>query len=676
MERADQPAVYADQRALFTPDRLRMTLDVLRPLLLAAAVMAVALIAFVLRAAFLNRSFEVFFDESIYLTISQNTAHSYSITYDGKIPFFLHPPLFFLIEAGFLDLVRPVGNQVEQIFAVRYLNLLFAGLTAGLILLLCRRLAGWAAGLVAAAMFAVEPFLIRINSRNLLETMATFWVLLGLYLLSRPRDEDRATWWTLAGGLTFGAALLTNEPSAFLTLLPLAVCTVIGRPLSRRRALLAGFVAVALYSLYPLGVIFSGTWTEFFNQKSLGIRRFIGVLQESGFNAGHGPSFHSAVISHADQFLTTYALIGYGSLVVLLLMLFGRGSGRLVALWAGSAYLLQAYSVLFGTNEEQYFYYVVVFAAIVSVVGTAHLWLDVHERASTHNRLLRVMALGLLPFFFVWAGHVWTERHFTPDDGYQRLLAYIELSVPPGSRISVTDSTEIALLRGYPYQLTDAGTPADVTTLHVQYVMVSTQLVDDGYSRATPELVTWLPAHAVLLSRFHGPTDGDLLFYKISGVPSGSQLPALPAPGVDLQALGRGPGAPLTTQPSPAATPGGTPIQPSTSTTGPGIPGAGSAQQRMIQPVQLPAGTSPQSSSLSQRPPSAVPVQQTPISAPAPTPVLPPPSTPVPPQPPTPAPPPSTAAPPSPAPTPVPPSAPPKNGKSTPTPTPLPSGSP
>ena len=126
MERADQPAVYADQRALFTPDRLRMTLDVLRPLLLAAAVMAVALIAFVLRAAFLNRSFEVFFDESIYLTISQNTAHSYSITYDGKIPFFLHPPLFFLIEAGFLDLVRPVGNQVEQIFAVRYLNLLFA----------------------------------------------------------------------------------------------------------------------------------------------------------------------------------------------------------------------------------------------------------------------------------------------------------------------------------------------------------------------------------------------------------------------------------------------------------------------------------------------------------------------------------------------------------------------
>ena len=45
------------------------------------------------------------------LPISQNTAHSYSITYDGKIPFFLHPPLFFLIAAGFLDVVRRASDK-------------------------------------------------------------------------------------------------------------------------------------------------------------------------------------------------------------------------------------------------------------------------------------------------------------------------------------------------------------------------------------------------------------------------------------------------------------------------------------------------------------------------------------------------------------------------------------
>jgi Dolichyl-phosphate-mannose-protein mannosyltransferase len=680
MERAGQLPAHADQQARLARDRVRVGLRTLRPLLLLTALVITACVTFMLRAAFLNRSFEVFFDESIYLTISQNTAHSSSITYDGKIPFFLHPPLFFLIEAGFLDLTRPLGNQIQQIFAVRYVNVFFAALTSGLILLLCRRLANWAAGLAAAAAFAVEPFLIRINSRNLLETVATFWVLLGLYLLTKPRDEGRAAPSTLSGGLAFGAALLTNEPSAFLTLLPLAVCTVTGRPLPRTRALSAALAAAALYSLYPLGVLLSGTWSEFADQKLRGLRRFAGLLQESGFNAGHGPSFHSAVLSHADQFLTTYALIGYGAVVIVLLALFGRGPGRLVALWGGCAYLLQVYSVFFGTNEEQYFYYVVVLAIVASAVGTAQLWRTGTEDTPTRIRLVRAVILGLLPLFFVWSGHVWTERHLTPDNGYERLFAYIEHSVPPGSRISATDSTQIALLRDHPYQVASAGTPAAVTALRVQYLMVSTQLVHDGYSSATPELLAWLPRHAVLLHRFYGPTDGELLFYQIAGVPSGSQLPALPPPQVDLRGLGQGQEAPI--GPSPQSTPGQglTPPPPAAVAGGRDVAGAlaGSAPAPGTNPpaVQPQNGTSLGSGAQGQPPPPAplpVPTQsQTPV--PTPVPALAPTPTPVPTSVPTPvpAPPPTpTAAPPTPPPGPSPP-----RGRPTQAPTPAPAKSP
>jgi hypothetical protein len=634
MERTGQLPAYGDQQARLAGDRLRVSLRALRPLLLLTAVVVIAGITFVLRAAFLNRSFEVFFDESIYLTISRNTAHSFSITYDGKIPFFLHPPLFFLIEAAFLDLTRPLGNQIQQIFAVRYVNVFFASLTAGLILLLCRRLANWAAGLAAAAAFALEPFLIRINSRNLLETVATFWVLLGLYLLTKPRDEGRTAGWTLAGGLAFGAALLTNEPSAFLTLLPLAVCVVAGRPLPRRRAVSAAFVATALYSLYPLGVLLTGTWSEFADQKFRGLRRFAGLLQESGFNAGHGPSFHSAVLSHADQFLTTYALIGYGGVVIVLLALFGRGSGRVAALWAACAYLLQVYSVFFGTNEEQYFYYLVVLAIVVSAVGTAELWRARSEDTPTRMRLLRAVSLALVPLFFIWSGHVWIERHLTPDNGYEGLFAFIEHSVPTGSRISATDSTQVALLRGHPFQIAMAGTPADVTRLRVQYLMVSTQLVHDGYSSATPELLAWLPRHAVLLHRFAGPTDGELLFYQIAGVPSGSQLPALPPPQVDLQGLGRGQGAPIATPPQSTPGQGLTSPPPAAAAGGRAVPGAGAGSappSGTVQPaVQPQSGTGPGSAVQAQPPPAAPLPVPTQLQTPVPTSVPPPPSTPTP----------------------------------------------
>src|SRR5437016_2463754 len=65
------------------------------------------LIAWGLRAVYLGRSFDIFYDELIYLRISENVAQGLGVKYYTS-PFYLHPPLFFLIEGAYLRLAAPI----------------------------------------------------------------------------------------------------------------------------------------------------------------------------------------------------------------------------------------------------------------------------------------------------------------------------------------------------------------------------------------------------------------------------------------------------------------------------------------------------------------------------------------------------------------------------------------
>jgi 4-amino-4-deoxy-L-arabinose transferase-like glycosyltransferase len=220
----------------------------------------VALVTFALRAVFLDRSFDVYLDEILYFRISQNVARTLQVYYDPGVPFYLHPPVFFYLEGIYLKLLQPGGDIVHQIYAVRYLNAILAGLSATMLFLLGRRTGGLHAGIVAAAIFALEPFTITTNSRNLLETLAMFCALAGFciifYSISKPTSWPRILG---AGGL-LGLALLTNEPSAYITLLPLAVCFLLNWAIPRRMAALTAAVACVINLLYVLSVAATGNW--------------------------------------------------------------------------------------------------------------------------------------------------------------------------------------------------------------------------------------------------------------------------------------------------------------------------------------------------------------------------------------------------------------------------------
>jgi hypothetical protein len=469
---------------------------------------------FVLRAFRLATSWELFVDEITYLHLAERVRANLHVTLYGE-PFYLHPPAFFFVEAGYLDLLSPSGDVIQRVYAARYLNVAFAGISSMLLYLIGRRLAGWPAGAAAALMFGLDPFVIRTNSRNMLETLAVMWVLLGIWLIvraSRGRRESVPLRYQAAGGVAFGLALLTKDMTAFLTVVPLAVCFVFGWSLPRRVSVQITVIAALTYAVYPVVIVAIGDWQRFEAQKFRGLSRFSGAVKETGFTRSGGPSFSQAMLNNLAELGTTYALIGIGAAAVGVLLLAPGAANRLVAVWAGSAYSLIVYSMAFGTLEEQFFYFLVVPSILAIPVAAACLFGALNLRGGVQPGLAAGAAV-LLGVFVVWSSVVWVDRHTTADNGYERLTAHLAQHVPHGSRIAVTTETAEFIMDDYQI---GRWTSLDALRMHdAEYVIISTKEVGEGYGYATPEFYVWVRQNAQLVVGFEGPTNQMLALYRL-----------------------------------------------------------------------------------------------------------------------------------------------------------------
>ena len=490
---------------------LRANLSLGRTALLRFAPLLVGIFAFVVRAVNLGRSYELFIDELTYLRLARSLAFDSTLNLGGK-PFFLHPPAWFFIEAGFVRLFNVSGSLIAQMYTMRYL-----------VFLIVRRAAGPWPAVVAALLFSLDPFITRFNSMNMLETSAMCWVLAGYWAISSgavgkwsEREQPVTLTRPLLAGLFFGLALLTKEMTAFLTLLPLAIIFVSGWVLRRRAAALIGTAAVLVYSIYPLTVALLWEWQAFTEQKLSGLVRFAGLLKTTGFHRPGAPSLVQTMIARLDQYGTTYLLLGAGVFAVLVLLAHRGNIYRLIAILTGSAYAMLAYSVLFGTLEEQFFYYPVVVCVLACTIAGASL-----VRAFAVERVqqwvLRV-ALVVVALMTIYNGSRWAGAHLIPDNGYESVLAYLRQNVNSGPQVASVSEVGQAVLEGYltgPWgQWSDSNAMKGFDPVFVLVLPHDLMWNNGGSSQ---NFLTWVRAHAELKYVFSGREDNQLLLYKLYG---------------------------------------------------------------------------------------------------------------------------------------------------------------
>lgn len=522
-----------------------------------AAVLA-AVVAVGLRAWHLGQSYELFIDEVFYSRIAESVATHGTLNFYNE-RFYLHPPLYFFEQAAVIRLFHVHGSIFTLVDALRATNLLFAAGSAVLVLRLVTRASSTGLGLLAAAIYALDPFILLFDSRVMLELPTVFWVLAGYALLLpltvAPADGGtRRRLGSAAGaGACFGLALLTKETSALLYVLPLVWCVARGVLVRRRESGLALAVIVAVYLPYPVASFAVGDGSLYIGSKFGGFLRLVGLDQATGFNRPGSPSLLSRIVALRGLYLTTYLLIGLGLVFGLFLALRGTRPQRLLGLWALSSFAMLAYQVALGTIEEQNFYYIVVPAVVVTVVAAQRLVLR-HRMQLRAGAALRYGVAGVLVVLVVGnGGSQWWRVHSQPDDGFRSAARWLDVHAPTGALVaSLADTARWTL----PYfRLTFDGTPQALEQENVNYVVTASSQVEQGYGEASPDLVSWLRLHAVQVHETDYPSQGRLTVWYLPM----SSLPATAPPGDRPAGPGAAPGTPdnrgYTPLPSPETVP-------------------------------------------------------------------------------------------------------------------------
>jgi hypothetical protein len=491
------------------PARVKLVAEPGRAAVLVAV--AAGLLTLLLRLAMHTRSFDLFGDEVIYADMGRGVMSGGFPRYTGQV-FFLNGPAFFYLEAAWAHLLGTPATLMGRVFQARALNSLFAAVTASVLVLLATRAASLRTGAAVGLLFALEPFCTRQNDRALLETSMMLWVTLGYllytHLITHPPAPGRGRVRAAGAGLLFGCAVLTKDEGALLTVVPLLAATGLGWGARRRLTLITVGTTVAVYASYVALAAACGYFTAFWQAKTTGLQRMLGLIQATGFHAAGGGSLAARLFGEASYFGTTYVLLIVA--VAAGFVVFRRGGPvpRLLGLVYASAVLALAYALILGTLEEQELYLLVVPSVLIIPVAATLL---------PGVRTMAVAAVAVVLAINLATSVRWLVQ---PDNGFVRAFAYLTAHVPRGA-----DITDAALgpsgdvgqnaLADYGYHAGLWVTPAARAQQHVRYVLVPWAEVDEGYSYLSPAQVRRLIGQGRLVFSFHGRTFADLALYRL-----------------------------------------------------------------------------------------------------------------------------------------------------------------
>ena len=495
----------------------------------------VGLVALVARIAVLPTAYDIFIDETSYANISLSVAHGHGATLYG-LPFVLHPPAAFGMWAMAILALHLHGGAFGVIFALRTVDAVIGTAICVFAYATMCRMARPRVALVAGLLVALDPLAISFDSRVMLEAPAQLAMVAMIFFLAKADEtrvrSSRRRLLLSSAGLAGGMVLATKETFGLVVGLLLVALLVTGWVITRREAVKVMTIALGVYVVSiaaDAGAFGFRTWWE---AKFVGALRLVGAYQNSGFNAPDThASFVSRVVANGSVFGVTYLVLAAGTFCALGLLWrhepwyqkrMARNAQRratvLVALWTVAAAAYLAYATLFGTLEEQ-MYYILLLPCTLSLC----LWFAGWDRL--RHGWWRSAGVAVLVVAVAFDAVAWASIHLGHDDEYRSLVTWEARHVPTSAVIAATDGTSQFLLsRGVIGQW---NTVAQLKVHHVDYVILATLLVQQGYGLATPSFERAVESQGRLVFEANGTSDGSLRVYDvqaITGNPVGSPL--------------------------------------------------------------------------------------------------------------------------------------------------------
>jgi hypothetical protein len=469
---------------------------------------AAAVVALVVRTIGLSRANDLFIDEITYTQLAFSVSQNHLPNLSG-VPFFLHPPGSFLFNGAVIKIGGLSGAPMDMVYDLRWVNAVLGSVMVLLALLIVRRVANLPTALVAATVLAFDPFVLRNDSRVMLETPSMVALLAGwlVLLTAMARSPGKTTsGLEITSGLLLGLALVTKD----LTFVPVGASLILAilwrHTLSARSAVRVMLAVSVPYMLYLAVVRANGLLPQWWDAKGSGFRRMIGAEQTSGFNSNPHVSLASRLTDEVGRFGTSYILLGLCVFAGAAAAFSAVHTRRLVGLIAIATAALGLYAVLAGAAEEQFGYYVVV-TSVLALAATAAELLD-------RRPGLRWPVTTLNAVFVVITIILGLAARFTVDDGYLQARAWMHNNTSPNSRIGLTGVTaEFALQPHTGYGVWPSLTSLD--TNHADYVLTVSHPLSEYYGYAAPELLDWLRQHATPVFDTYGPSNGHTVIWEL-----------------------------------------------------------------------------------------------------------------------------------------------------------------
>lgn len=540
-------------RSLAYPDqRNRLLISTFQ---LVASGLLAFLIAFATVAWRNDQSPDIFTDEILYTRLGYRVASEGALVWDTGSTNEIHPPVYFLLEAGYLWLTgRPLETPVitrnaifSTVHQARYLNAMLAGVTAVVLLFIGRGIYNMKLGWLLLVLFSIDPFGVRTNRRAMLETLSGLLGLGGIALLLIISKDQlqriQRLVIAISAGLLMGLALLTKE---MVFSIPLSVL-IFGIWEAWRNAkdklrkyhiawsapLLAGSLAFTTYLILPIWALINGDWDKFVRVKSLAFRRLLGLVHTSGWNRS-GVSVWDFIGERLLNYWTSYLLFALGGITLLVLLFTRKKSyhGRLMVIWGFVIYPLMGFVTFFGPGNDQFFYYLLLPSTIlvgylVTMIMRAGQNGAVHKAGgsgrqsiSSDKRLLHgvlkailiLVMLAILTFNLV----SWIKQYgVNSDNGYFQLAEYISANIEPGTPINASGDPLKSRYFFAEYPVSDASTPQEAEESGIQYFVIAPKDLRSHFGPITPELAAWVVQNGQLLFFVNSYSYGDIYLYKV-----------------------------------------------------------------------------------------------------------------------------------------------------------------
>ena len=524
-------------------------------------IVGVAVLAVVARLVALTTANDLFIDEVTYTNISRSLAHGQGLMLYGQ-PFDLHPPAAFGLYASVIHLFGLNGSVDQTLLTLRNVSVVLGTVTCVLTFLIAERAAGRWAAVVAGLFMALDPLVIGYDSKVMLEAMAQCAVaafvlclaiatgvstaereVVGMPVDNVSIDQEAAVdvdggsatrparWrWLALAGLAAAVVLCTKETFGLVVVLTLVGLVATGWVIERRQALVVLGMALAGFGISVTAVGLTSGFSAWWQATAGGALRLIGTKQTTGFNSPQvHVSFISRILANVPTLGVTYLILGSGVIAsVGLLLRFAPWEsdgasrrvrdrvGTFIALWtlAAGAYLV--YATAFGTIEAQMYYIL-----LLPCVLTLCIWFDGNIARPGPNRLRwQVVALVLVAGSLAFYAVAWTSIHTRADDETRRLISWQTNHVAATAVVSSTDgTTQFLLTRGVIGQW---NTIADLRAHHVDYVILATTLVDQGYGLADASFAAAVEQRGRLVFAADGVSNGSLRVYDVRGITGGS----------------------------------------------------------------------------------------------------------------------------------------------------------